>query len=229
MRTQLVHYGALACLAIVPTLAAADQCPSSEMSITDHPPLVSTTTTYDSSVYYGGMAGYRVAYDHPAGTVEVYHCCSLGRTYMKARDSYDVAGVPAGTPVVVVAELSVEGAILSLGCSASGCWGTLGFSLASGASLRESYLTRNMFAEGREPVQGGVELPITIVAGQPVTIERQLWAQKAPGGNHGAEGIGRLRFSGLPEGARVVSCQGFQDDPVPTLRRSWGKLKSAYR
>jgi len=229
MRSELIHCGALACLAVLPALAAADSCPSSEMSITAHPSFVSTAATYDSSEFYGDMAGYRVAFDHPAGTVEIHHCCSLGRTYVKARDQYDVVGVPAGTPVVVVAELSVEGAILSQGCGGSGCWGTLGFSLASGASLRESYLTRNMFSVGREPVQGAVVLPITIVAGQPVTIERQLWAQRAAGGNHGAEGIGRLRFSGLPEGARVVSCQNFADSTVPALRRSWGRLKSAYR
>lgn len=228
MRSVWVHCCTLTCVAIA-SAHAADPCPSNEMSITSHPPFTSTAAVYDSSEFYDDVAGYRVAYDHPAGTVGIHHCCGLGLTYVTARDRYDVVGVPPGTPVVVVAELDVEGAIISRGCSASGCWGTLGFRLASGASVRESYLTRNLFAEGREPVEGSLMLPVTIVAGQPVTIERQLWARKAAGGNHGAEGIGRLRFAGLPEGVRVVSCQGFGDQSVPTLRRSWGGLKSAYR
>lgn len=229
MRSAWVLVGALACLAALPALAAADDCASSEMSITGHPPFLSAAATYDSSSYFGDLGGYRVAYDHPAGTVEIHHCCGLGRTFVKARDSYDVVGVPAGTPVTVVVELSVEGAILSQGCGGSGCWGTLGFSLASGTNLNESYLTRNMFAVGSEPVQGGLTLPITIVAGQPVTVERQLWAQKAAGGNHGARGVGQIRFSGLPEGARIVSCQGFDPAVVPTARSSWGRVKSIYR
>jgi hypothetical protein len=231
MSSEWVHRSALGCVAfaIAPAIAAAASCPSSEMSITSHPPFTSTAASYDSSVFYGDVSGYRVAYDHAAGTVGIHHCCGLGRTHVTASDRYDVVGVPAGSRVVVVAELSVEGAIIGLGCGGSGCWGTLGFRLASGASAVESYITRNLFAEGREPVEGGLVLPVTIVAGQPVTIERQLWARRAAGGNHGAEGIGRLRFSGLPEGARVVSCQGFGDLSVSTLRRSWGGLKSAYR
>lgn len=213
----------------VPCAAAAVPCPASEMSISGGVPFTSSAATLDSSAFFGDIGGHRVAYDHPAGTVNVYHCCGLGRTYVKARDAFDVTGVPPGIGVGLVVELIVDGAILSAGCSASGCWGTLGFSLASGPTFYEGYLTRQMYAPGREEVHGGLLLPVTIVSGQPVTIEYQLWAQRAAGGNHGAEGSGRLRFTGLPEGARVVSCQGFDSAPVPARRSSWGRIRTLYR
>lgn len=226
------RFATLLVLGLLPATAASQPvptCPASEMRITGGAVVSSTSASYDSSVFYTEMAGYRTAYDHPAGTVEVHHCCGLGRTSVRARDRYDLVDVPAGTTVHLVAELGVEGEILSLGCSASGCWGTLGFGLTAGTASSESYLTRNLFAPGREAVRGGVALPLTMVAGQPVVIERLLWAQKAAGGSHGAVGIGRLRFTGLPDGARVVSCQGYAAQAVPALRPSWGTLRVRYR
>jgi hypothetical protein len=38
-----------------------------------------------------------------------------------------------------------------------------------------------------------------------------------------------LTFSGLPDGARVESCQGFGTTATPVRRSSWGALKQRYR
>lgn len=204
--------------------AAGASCPASEMSFNGIDTFTSTAPTYDS-----GVGSARVAYNLPQGTVEVYHCCGLGTGYTAARDAYDVIGVPAGTAIDLVAEMPFDGTIISLGCGASGCWGNLEGRITSGSASQKLLITRNLFAPITVPVSGFVQLPITIVAGQPQVIEFRLSAWKSAGGNHGASGTGHIGFRGLPVGAGVISCNGYALTPVPALRRSWGQLKMLYR
>ena len=58
-----------------------------------------------------------------------------------------------------------------------------------------------------------------------VAVSAEAYGQAA-GDSKGAF----LTFEGLPQGSRVVSCQGFtQDFPVATRSLTWGALKTAYR
>jgi hypothetical protein len=74
-----------------------------------------------------------------------------------------------------------------------------------------------------------VQLPFTIVAGQPETLEFEFWARRSPGGSHGTIATGTIRFTGLSPGQSVISCQGFGGQPTPVRRTSWGTLKLIYR
>lgn len=74
-----------------------------------------------------------------------------------------------------------------------------------------------------------IELPITITAGTPLTLEFEFWARRSPGGDHGADATGIVRFVGVPPGARVISCQGDAGIATPVHGASWGRLKTLYR
>jgi hypothetical protein len=71
-------------------------------------------------------------------------------------------------------------------------------------------------------------LPLHHAAGEPFTLTANL----ATGGFREVEGDcranGRIRFRGLPAGARVVSCQSY-DLPVPAHPLTWGAVKARYR
>jgi hypothetical protein len=218
---------AMLVLGATPSLAAS--CPSSQMAFGTTSVFVSNEAVFDSSIIYGGNSGHRTAYDLPAGTVEVLHCCGSGVGYTRVRDEFDVVGVPAGTRVTVVAEMPIEGWILSNGCSASGCSGYLDGEIVSALSRSLITLTEHLYDLGRVAVSGRVRLPMTIVAGQPQVLEFALSARRHAGGNHGAEGIGHILFTGLPAGTRVVSCNGYGDALVPARRESWGQVKTIYR
>ena len=233
LRTRRQACGTLfvlpAALVLAWARSSAGDCPASELSFGPGSVFTSSAAVFDSSVIYSGDSGARAAYDLPAGTVEVLHCCGLGVGYARARDEFDVVGVPAGTRVAAVAEMAVEGWIISLGCSPSGCWGYLDAGITSGPSTSQITLAEELLPAGRLPVSGSVQLPVTLVAGQPEIIEFALSARRAAGGNNGAEGIGRIQFTGLPAGARVVSCNGYGNVATPARRRSWGQIKTIYR
>ncbi len=148
---------------------------------------------------------------------------------MAASDAYDVVGVPAGTPVNLTAEFTVDGSVFTFGCPGSGCAGVLEMSLQSGALVDETRYQINLFL-GSRPIHDVRRIPITIVAGSPVPITFEISGQRTPGGSHGSTGDGRLSFAGLPAGATVVSCQGHSSGaPTPLRRASWGSLKAIYR
>jgi hypothetical protein len=147
---------------------------------------------------------------------------------VRAGDAYDVAGVPIGTPVPVTVTLSVDGSVSTTGCGGSGCGGVFVDSLLSGALSDSRTHAIGVFI-GSVGFHDDLTLPITIVAGTPVVIETHFEGFRSPGGNHASQGTGVLRFSGLPPGAVVISCQGYASGPTPTQRPSWGHVKIVYR
>jgi hypothetical protein len=58
-----------------------------------------------------------------------------------------------------------------------------------------------------------------------VQLQVSVWNAATPDPAHLA---GTLQFTGLPAGAVVHSCQGY-DLPVPTRVESWGRVKALYR
>ncbi len=188
----------------------------------------STASEFDST--HASFPTFRVAYDLVAGTVEMYHCCSLGITSVKASDLYDVAGVPAGTPVPLIVTFTVDGEAWDAGfCGGSGCGGILASSIQNGDQFNEVVNAPTLFAGNRAQYHDVIELPVTIVAGQPERIDFKIWGTRSPGGSHGSTGMGTIRFEGLPTGASITSCQGYGGTTTPARRTSWGSIKAIYR
>src|SRR5688572_21676581 len=80
-----------------------------------------------------------------------------------------------------------------------------------------------------ENASGVLVLPMVKVAGESFRLTYSV-DYDAGYSFMGSSVSGTLRFRGLPPGARVVSCQGFQQDfPVPTIPASWGSVKATYR
>jgi hypothetical protein len=84
---------------------------------------------------------------------------------------------------------------------------------------------REQVTEG--PVELRMSIPLWHAPGEEFALYASLSAGAA-GTTGDAHATGVLRFSGLPQGAYVVSCQGY-DLPVPTLQSSWGQIKALYR
>ncbi|MGH7726668.1 MAG: hypothetical protein ACREOU_14665 [Candidatus Eiseniibacteriota bacterium] len=206
----------------------AQSCPSSEMEFRAQGMFTSDAATFDST--HAAFPTFRVAYDLVQGTVFVYHCCSLGITSVETGDAYDVTGVAPGTPVSLVAELLVDGEVWDAGgCGGSGCSGSLGMSIEHGVEIEEYRFAPTLFGGARLEFHGGIQLPVTIVAGVPEEIRFRLWGTRAPGGSHGATGTGRIRFLGLALGQSITSCHGYNADPTPVTDTSWGSVKAHYR
>jgi len=205
--------------------AARSACPSSEFSLSTVAVTTTLAATLDTSYSLN-----RLQYDLVAGTLNLSYCCSLNPTYMIVRDTYDVTGVAPGTPVALVVSVPVSGEIYDSGrCGGSGCSGHFLASIRHGPEYTQyAYDSPALFDGARISFSGVVQLPFTIVAGQPETLEFEFWARRSPGGSHGAIATGTIQFSGLSAGQSVVSCQGFAG-LTPTHRTSWGALKSHYR
>jgi hypothetical protein len=207
-----------------PTLAqAGSSCPASEIEFT--PNLASTY-----AAVFDTLAGTRhVAFNLPQATLLVHHPGALGATFVRARDAYDVIGVAPGTSVLVFVELEVTGTISTDGCGGSGCWGSLRGRISDGVHSAEETASATIFAPESVPVGLSVELPVELVAGQPNGLEFELMGYRAPGGSHVVDGTGQWRFTKVPAGAVIVSCQGYVDPTTPVRPASWGRLKAAYR
>lgn len=203
-------------------------CPATELSLSTADVYTTTAAALDTSSTSFGQ--FSVAYDLVSGTFRFFYCCSIRPTYVTARDAYDVAGVPAGTPVPVTASFTVDDTIFDSGsCGGSGCSGTFTASIQHGTDTAQASHSPSLFAGARAIYHDVVQLPLTIIAGQPETIAFGMWARRATGGSHGASASGSIAFTGLPPGAAVTSCQGFGGNPTPARTPTWGRIKLLYR
>ncbi|MGH7731380.1 MAG: hypothetical protein ACRENJ_09035 [Candidatus Eiseniibacteriota bacterium] len=81
---------------------------------------------------------------------------------------------------------------------------------------------------GPTPISRTLEVQVHRLSGE----RFQLAATVSAGGVEGGWAFiyGTLRFSGLPEGVTISSCNGFyQGPPVAVVRDSWGRMKIRYR
>jgi hypothetical protein len=158
---------------------------------------------------YDARRGVLVA----SGTTTSGSDCQYGPQMI---DRYQLVGAPRGVPIAFQAVLGVHGSIVGAG----EIHGTL--IDGHGASSHESWSTTQ--------VDGAVILAIQSMAEETFELRAVLIAQ---GGGAGAAGSSAaatadLRFSGLPEGVTVVSCQGY-DLPVPVAGSTWGRIKATFR
>ena len=173
----------------------------------------------------------QVTYDLVAGTLTMSQCCGPAETFVQASDAYDVAGVPLGSPVTVVATLVVDSEVRTSCDQALLCGGALvDIQIRHGA---DSVVVQHVFTP--PPQQMGwhdtLVLPVTIVAGTPAEVDFTLGGRQLVGGiGNESDASATITFSGLPPGATMTSCQGFQGArATPAKSVSWGKLKSLYR
>ena len=155
---------------------------------------------------------FSARYDIPLGS---FHVSTVGGIVdvisfkVVAQDDFRVTGLPPGSPVSVVAHLSV----------------TL---LKAGAHLKDAAAHDASALADLDPVVTDLSLPIAATAEQPFLLQVELSSILDSAG--GANGAGTLSFSGLPPGATVVSCNGYVGDQSTLARAtSWGKLKRIYR
>lgn len=207
---------------------ASAACPESHASLCNNGTATLVAATFDSTVA-DPLGPFRTAYDLPKGEASMSQPGRLCGATVEAADAFDVVGVPAGTPVTLTVLFTSDGRVWTPGCSASGCYGDLTMRLSSGATVDEGFHTVHLYS-GSEDVHDVRSIVVTISAGTPLEIRYYLHGQRAPGGSHGSEAAGRISFLGIPSGAAVVSCQGYNSSAVtPTRKLHWGSLKAMYR
>jgi hypothetical protein len=116
-------------------------------------------------------------------------------------DRYRIEGVAAGTPLAFEAHVrAILGSADS--CVTNRCFASLAsVTLASAAGV-------DSVAAKPDPRRTLV-VPVSINAGESFALELGFRANAVPAPALAATVVARLEFTGLPEGARVVSCHGF--------------------
>ncbi len=222
----------IALLAAVPPAAAfAGVCPETGILFMAKTPFETAAAAYDSTD--GSAGSSHVAYDLALGRLEVGACCRLDPTILESRDTYDVTGVPDGMPVSCTAELQVDVTAVLVGdCGNLACGSVFGARLLHGGDADTLHAALGIVSgtgETQKELHATLQIPLTIMAGTPETLEHVLWTHRQVGtGGLDLTEVGRIRFSGLPAGVSVVSCRGF-DLAVPVRRASWGSVKVRYR
>lgn len=204
------------------TPAPAQTCPESCIDVAGSLPPCTTLPIRVRSANGGHGTGTGTGrYDLPAGTIGASASSSSygGYANVTAVDDFKVVGIPEGTPLAFTATLAV---------SFSGA-----FEAYFGASLQDGILPATsaggcacgqMFYGANYLLTQSLSHP----AGEVFRMTSKISASCGSHGGAGSSGV--LRFTGLPQGARVESCQGYiQDFPVPALPASWGAVKAQYR
>lgn len=169
--------------------------------------------------FYGLQVG---SYDLTVGSIAAtvyFKCCGLATSEVTARDIYRVVGVPSGHPVTLTAELSCTRQDNSGGGHAPAhfSWGVSTDSASVSGSGDAGYMTSTV-----------LRLDIQALGMQDFPVSWHVDVlQGFDAGN--ADIRGRWRFTGLPPGASVESCQGFAGGIVPTMTSTWGLVKARYR
>jgi hypothetical protein len=144
--------------------------------------------------------------------------------------------VHTGTPLVFSAQLDIsldvygnECQAPGVDCASSSASATVreGDSNPSSASIATPVSCGPGFCSGQPKSQRtSLQVVVTRAAGDPFTLHFDLTTS----GHGSGDGSGQLHFSGLPPGASVVSCQGYQRDfPTAEKKTSWGRLKTIDR
>lgn len=215
----------LAALAMVSATAARAACPPSSAG------LLSGSGSISTAAFDSVRATAHVTFDLRAGRLSLTQDVGgVSRTFVEARDAYDVLGVPLGTPVTLTAALDVIGGATNGGC-APDCGGWFRASIRHGSEVAADSVAepKSGYTPATNPLNETLQLPVTIVAGSPETIEFELWDVVTPGSWGGGFGTGHIHFLNVPPGVTVTSCQGYGSVVTPVRRTSWGALKTIYR
>jgi len=213
-------------------VAWSEPCPENAIQLRyGEGPFLSSRAQWDSTAvipWTFGTIVKRAAYDVPNGTLNVSHSWTfLSIVLSRIVDEFRVVGVSAGTPVALSARLDVEADALDHDITPCGLrvyahvrHGTEAASLEVCAPPGSQHLTPHE----------SLTLPLLVTAGEPITLEFEVQLYVAVGSDGGEGwGSGRIGFDGLPPGASVVSCNGYDSDTTPASQPSWGRVKVRYR
>jgi hypothetical protein len=189
----------------------------------------SSAPTWDTAIFAG-----HVSYDLIVGTFGATGGGGGGKygggVELRISDSYQITGPPSATPIPFQVVIHVGG--------------TLEASLNSYpyiGTVCDHTSARLTCTSGAASVSHDYTIPAQ--GCQTTTIEHDmtLTLSKLPGesfplamllsvfGTRTGTVQGTFRFTGLPAGYSIASCQGFSGPPVPARTGSWGSLKHAYR
>jgi hypothetical protein len=207
---------------------AGPPCPASIVQLTSYSgagPFSTDAMVYDSTFVDVWTA--HVTFDRSLGRMSL-SASSSGRMNASVRvvERFDVVGVPAGTPVAATMEFRLEGWSEET-CGGAGCGVKLEGTLAAGEDSVTVDANQMGPGLGRRDLVSTLRLPVSFVAGSPITAEFFLDYATGPGGSGaGASASGSFGVSGLPAGVRAIACWG--GDVTPLRRVSWGKVKQSY-
>lgn len=215
--------------ALAPASAAA-QCPGAVVQLdrTGEAPYPVGTATYDSTASFNVGEFAHVAFDRDASSLAM-DTQAGGRMNARLRllETFDVTGVPPGTPVNTTLQLSLDGWVEEH-CGGSGCGVILESRLVAGPDSVADASSIPGPGGSRENVVNTLSLPVTIVAGSPLPVQFALWFGCGPGQTDASSHMAaHYSLAGLPPGVQAVSCTGAQ--VTPARASSWGDLKVRYR
>jgi len=191
----------------------------------------STTAARDSAScwFEDGSGSGEILVDHRQGIAWVY--ARGGDTgadvRLRATDDFRVTGLAPGTPLTLAAHLSSQ---MAVDINRRFFYGKVVVRLIESASNQVSdSLDQSCGLSCPEPVRRESDLSIVIAttSDQVFRLEYSVECSLYWGNTSAYE---TLSFSGLPPGAMITSCKGFQQDaPTLALPVSWGVLKIRYR
>jgi hypothetical protein len=220
-------------LALIPVRASA-ACPTNTAwgypPVGDSHGITSSSPTWSDHVQCGSFT-----LDLLAGTVQLigaggggeYSCASS----LQASDVYTMVGPASAVPIPFEVRVHLIGS-LTAGLQSYPFIGTtcntsrVQFTVSSDAATA-TFADASSYSPclGKSLV-GDLAVPLAKLPGEPFPVVYDL--RTGTSGGVGTIG-GAITFANLPDGYRIVSCQGYGSAPVPTLPTSWGKLKQAYR
>ena len=226
---------ALLGLSPLPSVARADgaQCPAALLSVHQDElqqhyavDLAIPAAIYDST-FNVGQGQAHISFDHSLALLST--SITSGGWFsvsVQVVERFDVTGVAPGTSVNAALLYSVDG--WAQNCELSGCGVSYSASVVCNGQTVTADASQNGPGNVRSYLTGILSLPITLTSGSPLdatfsfNYRTPRFAQDVQ-----AAGSGHYEVSGLPPGARVVTCLG--GDPTPARRRTWGFLKLTYR
>ncbi len=220
----------VSCLLAVLLPRVLDACPQSTLDCGNSTGLHTSDPLAEFDCSTASDTGV-VGFDIPHGTAHA-SCTSLVQRILSAKpdDQYTLSGTPAGVPirlmVVVDGDVQVRRPASDpnavVGNGYAGVWLD---SLGIDSPLDSWGVTGQ---QGVDHYTGQASIAIVFVPGAPKEIG---FASSTISENlaHLAA-TAHLHFDGLPPGATITSCNGFrQDQAVPALPVSWGRVKAVYR
>jgi hypothetical protein len=149
---------------------------------------------------------------------------------IRARDTLRIVGVPDGTPVAFTLEASAR---YSYGPVPR--WFIMTWSLDFRDDSPHNYEPGQLLWDeitgepGMAANQGVVvdHLDMVRPAGEPLPVKWWFGGGSAAGHDIAVRVL--FRCVGLPPGARLVSCHGFDSQPTPIHPATWGAVKLLYR
>ena len=233
----------LAVLSATLVVSAWGDCPTNTVScMDDNGTTVSTTTTEATAGCHEHRTG--AGYDLGLGSFSATGVGGPGGTInftgnAIASDTYVIVGLPVGTPLAFQVAFTVQASAHDdIGCvdfgtaegaSASASLHDLTAGTSDGVSVSTSSVCGfpGICCYSSSDVNRTLLFAVTHAAGESFTLRYEMYASAY---GHGFGNVSaQIGFVGLPDGAQVISCQGYHGPVTPTRNFTWGALKTRYR